>query len=249
MCPAVPGKYGYVAYSHAQIGYWNFVYQNDGQILNEDGTVPSCMDALGMKFGLWIRPEMVNEDSDLYRKHPDWAFQIPGRRPCRCRDQLVLDFLRKEVVDHVFSQIVKVLDSAEIEYIKMDMNRSLCDIYTWLQEEASGCRYQNCGKIMHNYVLGVYDFMERLAGRYPHILMEGCSGGGERFDAGMLYDTPQIWYSLQILRRMRSGSRFRIIGNTGNLFIMEHIFGFTTRRRIWKRRPGVLYLRIKKKCF
>lgn len=162
------------------------------------GTLAELSEAihdLGMKFGLWIEPEMVNEDSDLYRAHPDWAFQIPGRKPCKCRNQLVLDFSRKEVVDHVFSQIARILDSIRIEYIKMDMNRSLCDIYTRSEEEAAGGRYQNYGKIMHKYVLGVYDFMERLVKRYPHILIEGCSGGGGRFDAGMLYYTPQIWCS------------------------------------------------------
>lgn len=144
---------------------------------------------LGMKFGLWIEPEMVNEDSCLYREHPDWAFVIPGRKPCKCRNQLVLDFSRREVVDHIFSQIAKVIDSAKIDYIKMDMNRSLTDIYTLAGE------YQNYGKTMHGYVLGVYDFLERLGARYPHILIEGCSGGGGRFDAGMLYYTPQIWCS------------------------------------------------------
>lgn len=144
---------------------------------------------MGMKFGLWIEPEMINEDSRLYREHPDWAFAIPGRKPCRCRNQLVLDFSRKEVVEHIFSQIAEVIDSTKIDYIKMDMNRSLSDIYTLTEG------YQNYGKIMHGYVLGVYDFLERMGERYPHILIEGCSGGGGRFDAGMLYYTPQIWCS------------------------------------------------------
>lgn len=145
---------------------------------------------MGMKFGLWIEPEMVNEDSDLYRQHPDWAFKIPGRNPVRCRNQLVLDFSRKEVVDYVFDQIAEVLDAINVSYIKMDMNRSLSDIYTLSPEP-----YQNFAKTMHGYVLGVYDFMERLIKRYPSILIEGCSGGGGRFDAGMLYYTPQIWCS------------------------------------------------------
>ncbi len=175
------------------------------------------VNALGMKFGIWIEPEMVNEDSGLFREHPDWAFRIPGRRPNRCRNQLVLDFSRKEVVDYIFGQIAKVIDSANIEYIKIDMNRSICDVYTLsdevrpsrrdmnygmpsgytLLDEArpKGICYQNYGKVMHGYVLGVYDFMERLVRRYPHILIEGCSGGGGRFDAGMLYYTPQIWCS------------------------------------------------------
>ena len=114
---------------------------------------------------------------------------IPGRTPVRGRNQLVLDFSRKEVVDYIFNSISKVIDSANIAYIKMDMNRSICDVYTAVEQQ------QNYGKIMYEYVLGVYDFLERLIQRYPDLLIEGCSGGGGRFDAGMLYYTPQIWCS------------------------------------------------------
>ena len=135
----------------------------------------------GVKFGIWIEPEMVNEDSDLYRAHPDWAIQIPGRKPIRPRNQLLLDFSRKEVRDQVFEQICAVLDQGEIDYVKWDMNRSMADVYA--------------GNLTYDYVLGVYDFMERLTSRYPDMLLEGCSGGGGRFDAGMLYYSPQIWCS------------------------------------------------------
>lgn len=144
---------------------------------------------MGMKFGLWIEPEMINEESDLYQNHSDWVFAIPGRKPVRSRNQLVLDFSRKEVVDYIFEQISRVLDGTGIEYVKMDMNRSICDVYTAVEG------YQNYGKIMYEYVLGVYDFLERLQERYPDLLIEGCSGGGGRFDAGMLYYTPLIWCS------------------------------------------------------
>ena len=135
----------------------------------------------GVKFGIWIEPEMVNEDSDLYRAHPDWAIQIPGRKPIRSRNQLLLDFSRKEVRDQVFEQICAVLDQGEIDYVKWDMNRSMADVYA--------------GNLTYDYVLGVYDFVERLTSRYPDLLLEGCSGGGGRFDAGMLYYSPQIWCS------------------------------------------------------
>lgn len=145
--------------------------------------------SLGMKFGLWIEPEMVNENSDLYRNHPDWAFTIPNKKPVRSRNQLVLDFSRKEVVDYICESIFKVLDNAKISYIKMDMNRSISDVYSAVKGN------QSEGKILYKYMLGVYDFMERLLKRYPHILLEGCSGGGGRFDAGMLYYCPQIWCS------------------------------------------------------
>ena len=135
----------------------------------------------GVKFGIWIEPEMVNEDSDLYRAHPDWAIQISGRKPIRSRNQLLLDFSRKEVRDQVFEQICAVLDQGESDYVKWYMNRSMADVYA--------------GNLTYDYVLGVYDFMERLTSRYPDLLLEGCSGGGGRFDAGMLYYSPQIWCS------------------------------------------------------
>ena len=133
--------------------------------------------------GDWV----VNEDSDLYREHPDWAFVIPGRRPNRSRYQLVLDFSRKEVVDYIYEKICAVLDQGNVEYVKWDMNRSLADIYSATADSQ--------GRVLHDYVLGLYDFLERLVDRYPDILIEGCSGGGGRFDAGMLYYTPQIWCS------------------------------------------------------
>lgn len=144
---------------------------------------------MGLKFGLWVEPEMVSEDSDLYRAHPDWAFTVPGRKPIRSRYQLVLDFSRKEVVDHIFEMLTTVLDSTDIEYIKWDMNRSLTDVYS------AAAEYEEQGMVLHRYMLGVYDLLERLIQRYPHMLIEGCSGGGGRFDAGMLYYTPQIWCS------------------------------------------------------
>lgn len=139
-----------------------------------------------VKFGIWIEPEMVSEDSDLYREHPDYAMQLPGRKPIRGRNQLVLDFSRKEVRDCIFHQICEVLDSADIQYVKWDMNRSLSELYS----------VDNVpGRVAYDYVLGVYDFLERLTARYPEMLIEGCSGGGGRFDAGMMYYTPQIWCS------------------------------------------------------
>nr|WP_317283502.1 alpha-galactosidase [uncultured Sellimonas sp.] len=145
------------------------------------------VNALGIKFGIWIEPEMISENSELYRAHPDWAFRIPDRNPVRGRNQLVLDFSRKEIREYIFEQICDVLDQGNIEYIKWDMNRSLTDIYSSATKEQ--------GKVLYDYVLGVYDFLEKLIERYPNILIEGCSGGGGRFDAGMLYYTPQIWCS------------------------------------------------------
>jgi alpha-galactosidase len=112
---------------------------------------------------------------------------VPNRKPVRARYQLVLDFSRPEVVDYIFGQVCNILDSANIEYVKWDMNRSLCDCYS--------VNTKDQGRVMHDYVLGLYDFLERFVNRYPNILLEGCSGGGGRFDAGMLYYAPQIWCS------------------------------------------------------
>lgn len=145
--------------------------------------------ALGMKFGIWFEPECINEDSDLYRKHPDWALKVPGKAPTRSRYQLVLDFSREDVRGHIFRKICQVLDSARIEYLKWDFNRSISDIYS------AQLPPEKQGEAAHRYVLGLYDMLEKLTARYPNLLLEGCSGGGGRFDAGMLYYTPQIWCS------------------------------------------------------
>jgi alpha-galactosidase len=156
------------------------------------GSLSSLVDkinGLGLKFGIWMEPEMVSEDSKLYEEHPDWAFTIPGRKPVRGRNQLVLDFSRKEVVDNIYSQMCHVLDKANIEYLKWDMNRSISDVYSVVNHDSTQ------GAVLHRYMLGLYDLLERLIARYPNLLIEGCSGGGGRFDAGMLYYTPQIWCS------------------------------------------------------
>lgn len=144
---------------------------------------------LGMKFGIWYEPECISMDSDLYREHPDWAFQVPGRNPVRSRNQLVLDFSRKDVRDHIFDEMTKVLDGADVDYLKWDFNRSICDVYS------AQLPSDRQGEVLHRYVLGLYEFLERLGKRYPDMLLEGCNGGGGRFDAGMLHYTPQIWCS------------------------------------------------------
>lgn len=163
---------------NSSLGDW---YVNEEKLGGTLTKLIERVNAEGVKFGIWIEPEMVSEDSDLYREHPDWAITIPGRKPVRSRNQLVLDFSRKEVRDEIFKRICTVLDQGNVEYIKWDMNRSLADIYA--------------PNVTYDYVLGVYDFLEKLTNRYPDILIEGCSGGGGRFDAGMLYYTPQIWCS------------------------------------------------------
>lgn len=150
------------------------------------GTLVEKINELGVDFGIWIEPEMISEDSTLYRNHPDWVLQIPGRSPVRSRNQLVLDFSRKDVRDYIFASICKVLDQGNITYVKWDMNRSISDVYSHVNVR---------GTVLHDYVVGVYDFLEQMIQRYPELLIEGCSGGGGRFDIGMLYYTPQIWCS------------------------------------------------------
>ena len=166
------------------LGDW---FVNEKKLGGTLGDLIKKINDLGVKFGIWVEPEMISEDSDLYREHPDWALTIPGRNPVHARNQLVLDFSRKEVVDHIFDQICKVLDQGNIEYVKWDMNRSLMDVFSRGTEDQ--------GRVMYDYVLGLYDFLERIVTRYPDLLIEGCSGGGGRFDAGMMYYTPQIWCS------------------------------------------------------
>lgn len=144
---------------------------------------------LGMSFGIWVEPEMVNEDSDLYRAHPDWSLAVPGRSQTRSRCQLVLDFSRREVRDYIYGAIKKVLDSTDISYIKWDMNRSLTNVFS------AALPRERQGEVLHRYVLGVYEMLGWMRRDYPHMLIEGCSGGGGRFDLGMLYYTPQIWCS------------------------------------------------------
>lgn len=143
----------------------------------------------GMQFGIWFEPEAVSEDSDLYRAHPDWAAAVPGRKPDLSRNQLILDFSRADVQDYIIERMSAIFEETPITYVKWDFNRSICDKYSMALDA------QRQGEFAHRYVLGLYRVLETLTARFPHILFEGCSGGGGRFDAGMLYYTPQIWCS------------------------------------------------------
>ncbi|MBR1639964.1 MAG: alpha-galactosidase [Treponema sp.] len=144
---------------------------------------------LGLKFGIWFEPEMISPDSDLYRAHPDWAIQIPGREPGMSRQQLVLDITRKEVRDYAYESVAKILRSANIEYVKWDMNRQLSDI------GSKNLAADQTGEFYHRYVLALYEMQERLITEFPKLLLENCSGGGARFDPGMFFYSPQIWCS------------------------------------------------------
>lgn len=144
---------------------------------------------LGLQFGLWFEPEMVNPDSQLYKKNPNWALSIPGRKSTLSRNQLTLDLGRKEVREYLYEKISKILKNSKISYIKWDMNRNMTEVWSGVLE---GKRQ---GEVAHRYILGVYELMERLTNEFPSILFESCAGGGNRFDPGMLYYMPQIWTS------------------------------------------------------
>jgi alpha-galactosidase len=156
---------------------------------NGMGALSRKIEEMGLKFGLWFEPEMVNENSLLYKEHPEWVLRTPQRSVSTGRYQLVLDFSNPDVVDYIFESMCKILDDASISYIKWDMNRAMSEVYSnyWPADQQ--------GTIYHRYILGVYDLYARLIERYPNILFESCASGGSRFDAGMLFYAPQAWCS------------------------------------------------------
>lgn len=144
---------------------------------------------MGMRFGLWMEPEMISPDSGLYRLHPDWALTDPGRKPCLSRHQLVLDMGREEVVEYLYRTIAGLIRETGLDYIKWDFNRSVTNLYS------GALPPQRQGETAHRFMLGTYRLLERLTKDCPEVMIEGCTGGGGRFDAGMLYYCPQIWCS------------------------------------------------------
>lgn len=180
------GWFGHRNFDDSSLGDW---FVNENKLKGGLKNLVDKVNEIGMKFGIWFEPEMVSPDSELFKNHPDYAIQIPGREPGMSRQQLVLDITRKEVRDCIYNQISKILHSANIEYVKWDMNRQLSDIGSL---DLSGARN---GEFFHRYVLAVYEMQERLITEFPNLLLENCSGGGARFDPGMLYYSPQIWCS------------------------------------------------------
>lgn len=146
-------------------------------------------EAQGMRFGLWVEPEMVSPDSELYRAHPDWAIQDPQRESCLGRNQMVLDLSREDVFQYLLSTIRGLLNENRISYIKWDMNRHITDAYSKLLPA------EQQGELAHRYILNYYRLMDALCKEFPQVIFEGCSSGGGRFDAGVLYYQPQIWTS------------------------------------------------------
>lgn len=145
--------------------------------------------ALGLQFGLWFEPEMISKDSQLYRNHPDWLIGAPHRALTAQRDQYVLDMSRKEVVDYLFNAMAAMICSADLDYIKWDMNRNITEAF------GNALPPDRQGELYHRYILGVYDLYQRLTTEFPDVLFESCASGGGRFDLGMMYYAPQAWTS------------------------------------------------------
>lgn len=180
------GWFGKRNNDNAGLGDWIVNKEKFPNGLNE---IIEYINKLGMDFGIWIEPEMVNKDSELYRAHPNWIIHDPNRKPSHTRNQYTLDFSRDEVVDHIYNQIEKLLSDYNISYVKWDMNRYITECYS----KDKGANLQ--GTVYHKYILNVYKLYDKLTTRFPDILFESCSSGGARFDPGMLYYAPQTWTS------------------------------------------------------
>ncbi|WP_233004708.1 alpha-galactosidase [Exiguobacterium aurantiacum] len=171
---------------YTSLGDW---FEYEQKIPNGLKGLADYIHTKGMKFGLWFEPEMISRESELFKQHPDWAIQIPGRGLSKGRDQYVLDFSRKEVRDNIVQQMTEVLDRVPIDYLKWDFNRNVTEVFS------TSLPSDRQGEVLHRYVLGLYEVLETITSRYPNILFESCSGGGGRFDPGMLYYMPQTWTS------------------------------------------------------
>ena len=180
------GWFGHRESDDSSLGDW---YVNEKKLKGGLSSLIERVNAEGLKFGIWYEPEMISPDSDLYRAHPDWCLHVPNRENSPARLQYVLDMTRKNVRDNIFAQMYKVISENKIDYVKWDFNRNLTEVGSALLPP------ERQKEVMHRFVLGTYDLMDRFVKAFPNILFENCSGGGGRFDAGMLYYSPQIWCS------------------------------------------------------
>ncbi len=180
------GWFGHRNSDNSSLGDW---VVNEKKIVGGLKHLAESVNKIGLKFGIWFEPEMISPDSELFRQHPDWAIQVEGRETTQSRQQYVLDLTRPEVRDYVYESLTAILRSAPIAYVKWDMNRQLCNLGSFYLDSS------HQGELLHRYVLGVYELQEKLVSEFPDLLLENCSGGGARFDGGMLYYSPQIWCS------------------------------------------------------
>lgn len=180
------GWFGKRNNDRSSLGDW---YVNEEKLPGGLGTLIERVNALGLKFGIWYEPEMISPDSDLFRAHPDWIVHVPNREPSIARCQYVADMSRADVRDHIFNMMYDVLSKNKVDYVKWDFNRNLSEVGSALLPP------ERQKEFFHRFVLGTYELMDRLTKAFPDLLLENCSGGGGRFDAGMLYFSPQIWTS------------------------------------------------------
>ncbi len=180
------GWFGHRDWDNTSLGDW---FEDKRKLPNGMSGLCKRLSDIGMKLGVWFEPEMISEESELYKNHPDYCIRVPDRAPMRGRWQLILDMSRKEIRDNIYEQMAKILTESPIAYIKWDMNRNMTDAYSRALSE------DRQGEFFHRYMLGVYEIMERINKNFPDVLVENCCSGGGRFDAGMLYYSPQIWSS------------------------------------------------------
>ncbi len=180
------GWFGKRNSDNCSLGDW---YVNEDKLHGGLSPLIERVNAAGMKFGIWYEPEMISPDSDLYRAHPDWCLQVKGREKSIGRNQYVLDMSRQDVRDNIFDQMYSLLSRNKVDYLKWDFNRNITEAGSL---QLSPERQK---EIFHRFVLGTYELMDRFTKAFPNILFENCSGGGGRFDPGMLYYSPQIWCS------------------------------------------------------
>ncbi len=180
------GWFGKRISDNAGLGDW---VENPDRLPDGIDGLAKKVNALGMRFGLWFEPEMVNPDSDLYRAHPDWIIHTKGRASSHTRNQYTLDLSRKDVCEYIIDSVSSILKKANIEYVKWDMNRYMSEVGSALLPA------DRQGEVMHRYMLGLYYVLESITQAFPNILFESCASGGGRFDPGMLYYMPQTWTS------------------------------------------------------
>jgi alpha-galactosidase len=182
------------------LGDW---YVNEKKLPGGLGRLCDKINALGLDFGIWVEPEMVNVDSNLYREHPEWVIEVPGKPHSEGRNQRILDLTNPDVVDYLIEVMSGIFSSANITYVKWDMNRIFSDYYSQRLDA------DRQGEVAHRYILGLYRLMGTLTERFPKILFEGCASGGNRFDLGILSYFPQIWASDD------TDAIYRVKGQTG----------------------------------
>ncbi|ELC8463474.1 TPA: alpha-galactosidase [Clostridium perfringens] len=170
----------------SSLGDW---FVNEGKLKGGLSKLAKDINNMGLEFGLWFEPEMISPISKLYEKHPNWCIHIPGRTRSQARSQLILDLSRQEVCDYIIESVSKILESANISYVKWDMNRNMTEV------GSLGLTSERQRETAHRYILGLYRVMEEITSRFPNVLFESCSGGGGRFDPGILYYMPQTWTS------------------------------------------------------